>query len=126
MKILALVYLVLLAGAWVYSWSEYPIMKMTTELAMDSIERDFLRDDLSEEERNSYDFYARWIEGNQSGVNRAWGHASSSLFYMLVGTLILNLFNLFAIIKERLNKRKHKAEQGGTHQSTTRSESKSK
>ena len=94
-------------------------MKMTTEMAMDSIERDFIREDLSEEERKSYDFYARWIKGNQSGLNRAWGHASSSIFHMLVGTLILNLFNLFVIVKERLNKRKYKAEQGSAHQSTT-------
>ena len=110
MKILVLIYLILIGGILFYSWAEYPLMKMTTDMAISAIEEQFLRENLSAKEKESFDFYARWIRGNQSGLANAWNNMSSALFYLFIATMILNLFNLGCIIKDAL-KNKKKAEQ---------------
>ena len=111
MKALALIYLILLGGGFFYSWAEYPIMKITTDVAMSAIETDFLREDLSAAEKKSFEFYARWIKENQDGVSKAWSNASASIFYLFMGTLVLNLVNLITLIKEWVKGRKNKVEQ---------------
>ncbi|GEM_PF-5640977 len=106
MKILALIYLILLGGVWLYSWGEYPLMKMTTEMAVSAIENNYVREDLTDEEVESLDFYTSWIRANQTGVNRAWSNASSSILYLFLATLVLNLYNLAAILFRFFKNRK--------------------
>ena len=101
MKSLAFIYLLLLAGVLLYSWGSYPIMKMPTDEAVRSIENNFLRKDLTLDEQSSFDFYSRWIRGNQDGVSRAFSNASSAISLLFYATLILNIYNLVTYLKKR-------------------------
>jgi hypothetical protein len=104
MKVLAFIYLIVIGGILLHSLSEYPLIKIPTDSAMSVIEDQFLRKDLSTPEKASYDFYANVIKRNQRGLFKSWNRTYSSLFYLFIATLIVNLIHLGCIGRNAYNK----------------------
>ena len=83
-----------------------PIRKMSTDAALNSIEQEYLRSDITKEERDRYDFYAMWIRGNQ----RSCLELLSQTTTILLIVVILMTINTILFYKQR-NSKNYKASQ---------------
>jgi len=49
-----------------------PLIKITTEDALQSIDKSFVRNDLTKKETDQYQFETTWIRSNQKGMQTAY------------------------------------------------------
>lgn len=74
-----------------------PIRKMSTDAALDGIEKEHLRSDLSKDERDRYDFFAMWIRGNQKSCQKCLSQTKTILLIVV----ILMTINTILFFKQR-------------------------
>ena len=73
---------------------QFPIMKVRTPMAMANIEQRFLRQDLSMEDKKSYEFEKMWILGNQSSALLALDRARGLGFAVCLVLLVTSIAGL--------------------------------
>ena len=52
----------------VWSFAQIPVVKVETVWAVDQVEKNYLRGDLTRKDREDYEFWKRWILWNQQGT----------------------------------------------------------
>lgn len=87
-----------------------PLMKLPTEMAVEEIEDRYLRDNLTEKEKEEYDFRKKWILWNQEGSHAAY---TFSLKGILIITILSALQNAILLV---IRIRKRRVEPDGTGQ----------
>lgn len=77
------------AGAWAFI--QVPFTKLPTALAVRRIEEQYIRHDLTREERAGFDFYKGWILGNNKQLTGCWWNARliAVIGMPLMGILLL-------------------------------------
>ncbi|WGO99459.1 hypothetical protein QFX18_05210 [Saccharophagus degradans] len=74
----------------VLSALKYPLMKLTTEGAMHSIENSFINiDTMAAEEKKSYDFLKSWILGNDKMLKKSAKVRQYAVMFLGVSTSLL-------------------------------------
>lgn len=78
-----------------YIFLQLPITKLPTENAIKSMEEKFIRTDLNEEEKDSFQFLKGWILGNQKSALRCNWNSRSAGLIMCIIILISNSVMLY-------------------------------
>ena len=92
---------------------QFPITKVKTDWAVTTIERSFLRTDLTDEEKRSFDFFKRWIVWNEESATDMLNNVRYA--GIAIGAV---LFGQNLVLLSILKKRKQEAElavHGNTH-----------
>jgi hypothetical protein len=87
---------------------QFPIMKVKTDRAVSTIETQYLRGDLTTEERDSFEFFKGWILSNQQVTSEMLGGVKVAGIALGATLLVQNLV-LLSILNG-----KRRAEQDGT------------
>ena len=83
---------------------QFPIMKIRTDWAISTVETEFLRRDLTSEEKKSFEFFKGWILSNQRTTSEMLGNVKVAGITLGATLLIQNLV-LLSILKSQLNRR---------------------
>jgi len=76
-------------------------MKLSTEHGLEIIEKDYLRQDLTEKEKEDFEFVRGWIFWNQKGSYDAYETTMKSLFAVVIVSSIQNILLLVRFLKNR-------------------------
>ena len=91
--------------ACVFVFLQHPIVKMTTSYAMNAIETNFIRDDLSSDEKDHFTSLRNRVEWNQMA-------AMDSLRYTQFGTGLIGILLIAQnLVVLSILRRQHRAEQ---------------
>jgi len=94
MKYTRILMIVLAIGCWATAFLQTPIMKWPTHRAVERIESDFIRSDLTEDERRQLDFNMQWIQSNQSASYSAFQFTLGSLAVLAAFVVVQNIYLL--------------------------------
>ena len=96
--IINIILTIIIAG---YVFLQFPFIKLTTQNAVTAIERDFIRQDLNEEEAESFNFYKGWILGNQENTFGSFWRIKITAFILCLLFIINNFVILYLIRKKK-------------------------
>ena len=81
-------------GSWGAAFLQTPIMKWSTPRAIERIQSDFIRTDLSQDEKKQLEFNMRWIQSNQTASYSAFQFTLGSLAVLAALVVVQNIYLL--------------------------------
>ena len=97
MKYASILMIVLALSCWVAAFLMTPITKWPTFMAVERIQSDFIRSDLTQDEKKQLDFHISWIQSNQSGSYSAY---KFTLRILAVISALVVIQNIYLIRKQ--------------------------
>ena len=78
-----------------------PLMKLRTGMAMEQIEKEYLRADLTEKQTEGYEFRKKWILWNQEGSHAAYLFSLKGIFLITGLSALQNAILLMKWMRNR-------------------------
>ncbi|WP_234041804.1 hypothetical protein [Persicirhabdus sediminis] len=95
--------LILVASIFLFmeSFLSGPLVKLPTRTALDNIERDFLNEELDEEEKKRFESLKKVINWNQQKASSAYFKSTKALLWIIALLSIHNLILLYKFLRRK-------------------------